>query len=131
MSAGHLIRWISRTWSILSILWILFFAINELLPSDGPSLTLQDWLALILFPIGICVGLLIGWRRPVLGGILGLAFLGSFYAWEVFRPFHAPESPFLLLEAFFLPVAAPSVLFLIGSLLRNPNAASAAKAVSK
>jgi hypothetical protein len=109
----------------------LFFAVNELLPSNGPPLTNQEWLALILFPIGICVGLLIGWRRPVLGGILGLAFLGSFYVWEVFRHFHAPESPFLLFEAFFLPVAGPSVLFLIGGLLRGRNAASSKKVFSK
>ena len=112
------------------MLWILFFAINELLPSDGPSLTLQEWLALILFPIGVCVGLLLAWRREILGGVLSLAFLGSFYFWELLRPYHSPERPLLFFVGFFLPVAVPSLLFLVGGLLRDPNA-SAAKVVSK
>jgi len=113
------------------VLWTLFFAVNELLPSDGPPLTLQEWLALMLFPIGVCAGLLLVWRREVLGGILSLAFLGSFYFWELLRPYHPPENTRLILEAFFLLVAAPSLLALVGGLLRDRNAVSAARAVSK
>jgi hypothetical protein len=108
MSAARLIRWIARASSLLAILWILFFAINSLLPSsDDPPLPRQESLALVLFPIGICTGLLLAWRRETLGGILSLAFLGSFCFWELRH--HSIENPFLFLEVFFLPVAAPGL----------------------
>ena len=71
------------------------------------------------------------WRREILGGILSLAFLGSFYFWELLRPYRSPERPLLFFVVFFLPVAAPSLLSLVGGLLRDRNAASAVKALSK
>jgi hypothetical protein len=109
------------------MLWILFFALNEHLPSNGPHLKLRESLALLLFPIGVCVGLLLARKREVLGGILSLAFLGSFYFWELLRPCHSPSRPFALFVVFFLPVAAPGLVFVVVGLLGDRDAASAAK----
>jgi len=130
MSAAHPIRRIARALSILAMLWVLFFAINGLLPSsDDPPLTRQESLALVLFAIGVCVGFLLAWRREILGGILSLAFLGSFCFWELRH--RSIENPLLFLEVFFLPVAAPSLLFLVLGRLCERSAATTAKPVSK
>ncbi len=45
-SAALAARWVARVWSVLTILTLLFFAVNELLPSAGPPPTLQEWLGL-------------------------------------------------------------------------------------
>jgi len=110
-SAALVARWIARTWSVLSIITLLFFAVNELLPSAGPPPTLQEWLGLTLFPIGVCLGLVLAWYRETPGGILALASLVAFYAWNLLRSGHLPHGPF-----FFL-LAAPSLLFLIAASL--------------
>jgi len=105
-SAIPVLRWIARVWSILSILTVLFFAVNELLPSGGPPPTLQEWLGLTLFPIGVSVGLVIAWYREELGGILALGCLIAFYIWNLLHSGHLPRGPF-----FFL-IAAPALFFL-------------------
>jgi len=119
MSAGSValvVRWIARVWSILSILTVLFFAVNELLPSSGPPPTLQEWLGLTLFPIGVSVGLVMAWYREELGGILALGCLIAFYVWNLLRSGHLPQGPF-----FFL-MAAPGLLFLIAGFLSRRSA---------
>ena len=119
MSTGSVVlvtRWIARVWSILSILTVLFFAVNELLPSVGPAPTLQDWLGLALFPIGVGVGLVMAWYREELGGILALGCLVAFYVWNLFHSGHLPRGPF-----FFL-IAAPGLFFLFAGFLSHRGA---------
>jgi hypothetical protein len=116
-SFALVVRWIARVWSILSILTVLFFALNELLPSSGPPPTLQEWLGLTLFPIGVSVGLVMAWYREGLGGILALGCLIAFYVWNLLRFGHLPQGPFFLL------IAMPGILFLIAAVLSHRSAA--------
>jgi hypothetical protein len=119
MSTGSVVlvaRWIARVWSILSILAVLFFAVNELLPSGGPPPTLQEWLGLTLFPIGVSVGLAVAWYREELGGILALGCLIAFYVWNLLHSGHLPRGPFFLL------IAAPALLFLFAGFLSHRSA---------
>ena len=101
------IRWTARVWSVLSILAVLVFAIGEIGQGNGQRPTLQEWVGLALWPIGVCVGLAVAWYREEIGGSVALGCLLAFYLWNVFRSGHLPRGPF-----FFL-IAAPAVLFLI------------------
>ena len=110
------IRWTARVWSILSILFVLVFAIGEMAPGNNPQPTHQEWIGLSLWPIGVCLGLAIAWLREELGGIVALGCLVAFYVWNVLRSGHLPRGPFFAL------VAAPAVLFLIAAVLSRNRA---------
>jgi len=106
-------RWIARIWSILSILFVLVFAIGEAARAIGPRPTLQEWVGLALWPIGAAVGLVVAWYREQLGGALTLVCLIAFYVWNLLRSGHLPQGPF-----FFL-IAAPGLLFLLAGFLSH------------
>src|SRR5271157_4717263 len=109
-------RWTARVWSILSIVFVLVFAIGEGM-GGGPRPSLQEWVGLALFPIGVGVGLVVAWFREELGGTLALGCLIAFYVWNLLRSGHLPQGPF-----FFL-MAAPGLLFLIAGFLSHRSAA--------
>ena len=52
-------RWVARIWSILSILVVLVFTVGEAVGGNGPRPTPQEWVGLALWPIGVCVGLVL------------------------------------------------------------------------
>ena len=117
MSTGSVVlvaHWIARVWSILSILTVLFFAVNELLPSVGPAPTLQEWLGLALSPSALVWDW--SWHGMELGGILALGCLVAFYVWNLFHSGHLPRGPF-----FFL-IAAPGLFFLFAGFLSHRGA---------
>lgn len=99
-------RWIARAWSILSVIYVLITAAGEFLRNQGPAPAAQEWVGLVLFPIGVCAGLALAWFREGLGGILALTCLVAFYAWNVLQSGSLPHSPF------YVWVAAPSILFI-------------------
>ena len=113
-------RWVARGWSILSIGFVLFFLVGDLVinfrVAKVSSPTAQEWVGLMLWPIGVVVGLVLAWFREKLGGFLALGSLVSFYIWNVLRSGHLPGGPF-----FFL-VAAPGLLFLVAGLLSRQSA---------
>ena len=109
-------RWIARGWSILSILFVLAFAIGEGMASRGPRPGLHEWVGLALFPIGVGVGLVVAWYREELGGILALGCLIAFYVWNLLRSGHLPRGPFFSL------IAAPGLFFLMAGLLSHRSA---------
>lgn len=116
MAAGsfvHTIRWIARGWFVLSILFVGLFAVGEIMAGAGPGPTLQEWLGLALWPIGVVIGLAVAWHHEEGGGFLALGCLVAFYAWSLLRSGHLPRGPF-----FFL-VAAPGLLFFIVGFLSH------------
>ena len=112
-SAAFVTRWVARAWSVLNILIIFMFAIGESLRPLGPVPTYQEWIALALWPVGVAVGLLVAWLREVLGGLIALFCLATFYGWTFLHSGHVPHSPL-----FFL-IPAPAVVFLLSALLSN------------
>ncbi|MGA2358226.1 MAG: hypothetical protein ABSF66_04445 [Terriglobales bacterium] len=106
-------RWIARVGSILSMLAVFVFAVGEIAGGTGPRPTLQEWAGLALWPVGVCVGLVVAWYREELGGILALGCLIAFYVWNLLRSGHLPQGPF-----FFL-IAAPALPFLIAGFLSH------------
>lgn len=113
------VRWIARVWSMISILFVLAFAVGEIMEGRGPRPTAQEWVGLALWPVGVGVGLVVAWYRETMGGILALGCFLAFYVWNLFRSGRLPPGPF-----FFL-VAAPSVLFLVVGLVSHRSATKA------
>ncbi len=112
-SVALVVRWIARVWSILSIVFVFVFAVGDSVGGSGPRPTSQEWVGLALWPIGVCVGLVVAWYREELGGIFALGCLIVFYVWNLLRSGHLPHGPF-----FFL-VAAPGLLFLSAGFLAH------------
>jgi hypothetical protein len=110
------LRWVARAWSLLSILAVLVLAVGEIAGGSGPRPTLQEWVGLALWPIGVGVGLLIAWYREELGGTIALGCLVGFYAWNLLHSGHLPRGPLFAL------MAAPGLLFLIAAFLSRRQA---------
>ncbi len=119
MSIGSVVlvtRWVARVCSILAILLVFVFAVGQLMQGSGPRPTLQEWVGLILWPIGVCVGLALAWRSEELGGTLALGCWIAFCVWNLLDSGHLPRG------LFFFLVAAPGLLFLLTGLLSQHNA---------
>ena len=114
-SAALVTRWIARAWSLLSLVFVALFAIGEILTTKGPLPTPQEWIGLILWPIGVAIGLIVAWYREALGGLLALACLIAFCVWNLLQSGHLPQS--LL---FFL-LGAPALVFLLSAWLARPT----------
>ena len=72
---------------------------HEVGRSQGP-------VAFALFPVGVCVGYLIAWRREFLGAMVSAACLALLYAGGALVGERPPVVPFLW------PFGGPAVLFL-------------------
>ena len=107
VSRPGIIRWVARIWSLASIAFVLAFLIGEGLSDGSRGPTVAEAVGLALFPLGVGVGLVIAWRREILGGALAIGSLIAFYLWLLIIDGKFPRGPF-----FFL-VAAPGILFMI------------------
>lgn len=96
------LRWLARILSALSIGILLMFAFGE----PGTP-TAREWLLLAFFPIGLGAGLLIGWWRELLGGVITLASLAVFYGLMRTFSHRFPPGPY------FAVLALPGLLFVI------------------
>ena len=82
--------------------------IGELLGPTAPlPSTPRDIVAMLLFPVLSCVGLIVAWRRVGLGGAISVGSLVAFYAWLGLMDGRLPRGPYFAL------VAAPGFLFLL------------------
>ncbi len=100
------VRWIARLGSLASI-WIL----AGFLFGEFGHPTLGELVAIALFPVGVVAGMLLGWWREGLGGLVSVVSLGAFYLWVRVLQGHFPGGPY------FLIFSAPGFLFLISSFL--------------
>ena len=120
MKSSIIIRWIARIWSILSIGFILVMFVGAGL-SEGVDLarfSTRDVIGLAFFPLGVCVGLVLAWRRERLGGLIAVGSLMAFYLVMYLWDRRFPRGPFFAL------VAAPGLLFALCSVLGSPRAES-------
>ena len=77
------IRWAARVWSIASFGFVALIVIGEIVQPHAPAPSvLRDWVGLLLFPIGVCVGMVVGWRWEGIGGGITVACLIAFYNME-------------------------------------------------
>lgn len=102
--------WLARVLSAMSIGIVLMFAFGE----PGTP-TVRDWLLLAFFPIGMVLGLLLGWWQELLGGLITVGSLMVFYGLMWMYSGHLPPGPY------FAMLGSPGVLFVIVGLLARAN----------
>ncbi len=118
--ASRILIWIARILgTLLAAIVLLILAAHIINPrgpeGEGPSLGTLASLA--IFPFGAAVGLLLGWRWPVWGGIVTIACMAYFFAviegWVVGGgSVHSPS----LFPMMFVVLA---VLYVAGGLMRR------------
>ena len=107
-TAALVIRWIARAWSVLSIGFVLLILVGELVsPHAALPSSLRDIVGMLFFPFGVCVGLILAWKREGLGGTIALGSLAAFYITLYIADSRLPRGPYFAL------VAAPGALFLV------------------
>ena len=97
------LRWTARLWSIASIAVLLAFAFGG---RESIRPTAAQAVGVLLFPVGVTVGLVVAWRREGLGGLVSVCSLALFYFWMFTRLGRMPTGPYFLL------LAAPGFLFI-------------------
>lgn len=71
------LRWIARILSMFSIGALLLLIFGEVL--DPSNLKWEDLGVILLFPLGLLSGLILGWEEEVKGGALAVASVAAFY----------------------------------------------------
>jgi hypothetical protein len=72
-----LLRWFARASSAIGIAFLLLFMFG-----NGLDLTHASWQEkgiILLFPIGLLSGLILGWQEETLGGALAIFSVWTFY----------------------------------------------------
>ncbi len=109
---ASLCRWTARIAGILLVVVLLVFAIGEGMPN---LLTLPIWDQIAFLGLAlIMVGILLGWRFELAGGIMAL--VGFFL---VFVSLFIGKG--LALPGFFIALAMPGVLYITSVVLRRSN----------
>ena len=115
VSASYLRR-IARVWSLVSIGFVLLIFVGQALTSTTQTMVAaSELVGLAFFPIGVCFGAILAWRREALGGSICLLSLFAFYAWCRVATGRFPGGPYFAL------IALPGALFLAASLLWRPE----------
>ena len=118
---AHTTRWIARIGSVASVavLSLFMFGGEEASPFSG--LTLQEAMLFACFPIGIIIGMAVGWFRELAGATVTAAALAAFYAAHLVFGHAFPTGPW------FVIFASPGLLFglawLFGRVSRSSNSA--------
>ena len=99
---SNVVRWTARIGSLASaaLLMAFMFGGNEQPPdlSEAPGL--------VFFPGGVLLGMLVGWWKELIGGLVTAGSLAAFYVWHFMDGGSWPTGPYFLL------FALPGLLFL-------------------
>jgi CHASE2 domain-containing sensor protein len=95
---------------------VLAFIVGEGFNPSGPN----EWLGVLLFPVGISVGMILAWWKEGLGGSITVGSLLAFYVVHLTTAGAFPKG------WAWLAFAAPGFLFLLSShLSRRPRIGAA------
>jgi len=103
------LRWTATVWSGASLLLVVPFIVSVGSRPSGP----RDWLAVMFFPIGISVGMILAWVKERLGGTITVVSLLAFYVVRRTTTGAFPRG------WGWLAFAAPGFLFLLFSFLSS------------
>lgn len=99
------LRWLARILSILAVGVVLLFAFGEGLHLS--RFASRELVLFMFFPLGVCLGMALGWRWEGLGGGISVASLAGFYLADRLMSSSFPRG------FAFLAMAAPGFLFLL------------------
>lgn len=71
------LRWIARILSMFCIAALLLLIFGEVL--DLSNVAWEELGVILLFPLGLLSGLILGWEEEVKGGVLAIASVVAFY----------------------------------------------------
>jgi len=108
------LRWIARLLSVGSLAFILLFIFGE--GSGWLSVGAKDLVGLVFFPFGFSLGLVLGWRRELAGGIIAVASIALFYL-----VYGLAINAAIFQGWWFLALSLPGWLFLLYALLRHEH----------
>ena len=108
---GRWLRAVARIWSVVSLMIIGLFAIGEGSVGQYPLPTAAEWVGLTLFPLGLALGLVIGWWREGFGGTIALLSLAAFYLLNWWQSGAWPSGPYFAL------LTVPGLLFVLSAWL--------------
>ena len=72
-----ILRWAARLGSLISLAFMLLIFFGEEMKVS--QLTAAEILGLLFFPVGVTVGMLLGWRWETIGGAVTIVSLLAFY----------------------------------------------------
>lgn len=70
ITVTYALKFVARFWSVLSIGLMLLFVFGEGLRLF--ELSAKEWVAFLLFPVGLAAGLVISWKKEIPGSILSI-----------------------------------------------------------
>ena len=101
--------WLGRAGAIASIVMLSLFVIASIQAGD-PVPTPTEAVGIAFFPIGVAIGLMLGWRQPLAGASVSLISLVGFYVWSYVVSGRINNGPYFVL------FTLPAVFYLIGAL---------------
>lgn len=91
----NVIGWVARALTIPCVGIILMFMIGE---GFNPfHLSPREALLCLFFPIGVCVGMIVGWIREGLGGLITVVSLALFFVVHYAQWSRPPGGPWFLI----------------------------------
>jgi hypothetical protein len=118
------IRWLARIGSIASLGLIALFFFGE---GFNPSrVAAREWIGLLFFPVGLALGMVLGWWHERLGGGIATASLLAFYF--VYGLLLVGRLPTGLA---FVVFGIPGILFLIYGIIAQVRDGEPGAAVSR
>lgn len=107
---ARIVRWVARILAVVSVGLVLALVVAE---SPGPlNRGARDAVLFVFFPLGVCVGMLLGWWRELWGGVVAVASLALFYGIHFVASGRFPGGPY------FLIFTVPGILFLLAWAMR-------------
>lgn len=107
------VLWIARILSAMIVVFLVImvvgYTVNPQGSGSGPTIT--EWYGLALFPFGLCVGYVIGWRWQLQGGVISLICLAAFLVLMRDRD----------LISIISAVGVPAVLYIVYGIYRHRN----------
>jgi len=108
------LRWTARLLSIGSLGFMLLFVVGE--GQSWSSVRTQDLVGLVFFPFGLTLGLVLGWRRELSGGIIAVGSIALFYL-----VYGLAVNSAIFQGWWFLVLSIPGWLFLLYAVLRHEH----------
>jgi glucose-6-phosphate-specific signal transduction histidine kinase len=104
-----IIRNTARVWSALSVAFFLIFIFGHLFaPEEGDQLpTLIDAIAMLFFPVGVTIGLIVSWKKELIGAVTTIVSILMFYILIII-----PRSAYAVIPTTLI-ITGPAFLFLI------------------